>query len=83
MLLKNSVLKVLEENKGKTISGAYIANTLNLSRTSIWKAINALRNEGYVINAVTNKGYSLATDTDIISKEGIALYLNKELLLMN
>lgn len=79
MLLKNSVLKVLEENKGKTISGAYIANTLNLSRTSIWKAINALRNEGYVINAVTNKGYSLATDTDIISKEGIALYLNKEL----
>lgn len=78
MLIKGKVLKILEENKGKNISGEEIAKTLNISRTSILKAINALRNEGYTINAVTNKGYSLATNTDFISKEGISLYLNKE-----
>ena len=77
-MLKSKVLKVLEENKGRTVSGAEIAKTLNLSRTSIWKAINSLRDDGYIINAVTNKGYSLADNTDLISKEGISLYLNKE-----
>ena len=77
MLIKGKVLKILEENKGRNISGEEIAKTLNISRTSIWKEINSLRNEGYVINAVTNKGYSLATNTDFISKEGISLYLNK------
>lgn len=77
-MLKSKVLKVLEENKGKTVSGAEIAKTLNLSRTSIWKAINLLRDDGYTINAVTNKGYSLEDNTDIISKEGISIYLNKD-----
>lgn len=77
-MLKSKVLKVLEENKGRTVSGAEIAKTLNLSRTSIWKAINLLRDDGYTINAVTNKGYSLEDNTDIISKEGISIYLNKD-----
>ena len=76
MLIKSNVLKILEENKGKAISGEEIAKKLNISRTSIWKAINSLRREGYVINAVTNKGYSLSNNTDLISKEGIYLYLN-------
>ena len=77
-LLSKLKYKILEENKGKNISGEEIAKKLNISRTSIWKAINALRSEGYTINAVTNKGYSLATNTDFISKEGISLYLNNE-----
>lgn len=77
MLIKSKVLKMLEGNKGKTISGEEIAKKLNISRTSIWKAINSLRNEGYVINAVTNKGYSLSNNTDLISKEGISIYLDK------
>ena len=64
-MLKSKVLKVLEENKGKTVSGAEMAKTLNLSRTSIWKAINSLRDDGYNINAVTNRGYSLADNTHI------------------
>ena len=50
-MLKSKVLKVLEENKGKTVSGAEIAKALNISRTSIWKVINSLRNDGYTINA--------------------------------
>lgn len=55
MLIKGKVLKILEENKGKNISGEEIAKKLIISRTSIWKAINALRSEGYTINAVTIK----------------------------
>lgn len=77
MLIKSKVLKILEENKGTTISGEEIAKKLNISRTSIWKVINFLRSDGYIIEANTNKGYSLSNNTDIISKEGISIYLNK------
>ena len=65
-MLKSEVLKVLEENKGKIVSGAEMAKGLNISRTSIWKVINSLRNDGYNIKAVTNRGYSLADNTDHI-----------------
>ena len=77
-MLKSKVLKILEENKGKIVSGGEIAKSLNLSRTSIWKAINSLRDDGYIINAITNKGYSLDYNIDLISKEGISIYLNKD-----
>lgn len=77
MLVKSKVLKVLEENKGMAVSGGDLARQLNISRTSIWKAINSLRSEGYLINAVSNKGYFLDNHTDFISKEGISLYLHK------
>ena len=52
-MLKSEALKVLEENKGKIVSGAEMAKALNISRTSIWKVINSLRNDGYNIKAVT------------------------------
>ena len=68
-MLKSKVLKILEENKGKIVSGGEIAKSLNLSRTSIWKAINSLRDDGYIINAITNKGYSLDYNIDLISKK--------------
>lgn len=55
---------MLAQNAGKPISGEYLASSLDISRNSIWKAINALKDAGYpVISA--NKGYSLADDADI------------------
>lgn len=55
--LKQDVLNALK--KENYISGAQIANNLNISRTSVWKAIESLRESGYEIEAVTNKGYQL------------------------
>ena len=55
--IKQEVLNNLE--KENYISGAQIARILNISRTSVWKAIEALREDGYTIEAVTNKGYQL------------------------
>ena len=37
--------------------------------------MRALQNEGYSIDAVTNKGYMLREDNSMLSKEGIGLYL--------
>lgn len=41
----------------------------------MWKAVNRLREEGYVISAVPNRGYCLADSTDILSAQGIQKYL--------
>ncbi|MCR5836390.1 MAG: biotin--[acetyl-CoA-carboxylase] ligase [Lachnospiraceae bacterium] len=75
MKVKDEVLKKLEENKGDFFSGASLANDLKVSRNAIWKAVNSLKNEGYNISSVTNKGYCLSNDSDIISKQSISKYI--------
>ena len=41
------------------VSGEKIAEKLNLSRTSIWKAIQRLQQEGLEIDSIKNRGYKL------------------------
>lgn len=75
MATKHLVLEILEQNRGQSISGEHIAERLNLSRNMIWRAIKDLRNDGYVIEAATNKGYRLTGENDILSAEGIMPFL--------
>lgn len=76
MDLKHQVLAILEENRGTYINGAKLAEKLYVTRSSIWKAIKALQKENYRIEAVTNKGYRLLPDNDIVSAESIKPFLN-------
>lgn len=78
MALKDSILKILEENRDESLSGEELAKRLSVSRAAIWKNIKSLREEGYNILAVTNKGYKLTKENDLISAEGIKIFLNKE-----
>ena len=64
---KENILALFEENKGIYFSGEEIAVQLSVSRAAVWKAVNALRSDGYVIDAVPNKGYRLSMNTDILS----------------
>lgn len=73
---KEAILSLFEEQKGTYLSGEEIAERLSVSRTAVWKAVKSLRNEGYEIDAVPNKGYSLSVHTDILSAQGIQKYLN-------
>ena len=76
MNTKEHILFLLENNRGKRISGEHIASQLNVSRNAIWKAINDLRNDGYRIDAVTHKGYCLCEDNDILSVQGMLPFLS-------
>ncbi|MHC1722710.1 MAG: biotin--[acetyl-CoA-carboxylase] ligase [Aminipila sp.] len=75
MSVKDEVLKTLEINKGESFSGEALAGRLGVSRAAVWKAITALRKEGYPIEAATNKGYALMEDSDVLSEQGIRLHL--------
>ena len=72
---RRRVLDLLESGKGSYLSGEYIASVLGLSRTAVWKAVKSLRNEGYSIDAVTNRGYALSPKNDILSADGIRRYI--------
>lgn len=74
---RDSVLHLLETRKGNFISGEEIANELGISRTAVWKAVRRLRDEGCRIDAVTNKGYRLSHDSDILSAEEIRIWIRK------
>ncbi len=74
---KERILALLEEQKGKYISGEEIAKELSLTRTAIWKAMAGLKKDGHEIIALRNKGYCLSADSDIISAIGIKKYLTK------
>lgn len=78
MTTKEKLLALLEESGGAFLSGEEIARTLQISRAAVWKAVNALREDGCTIDAVTNKGYRLSPDSDILSAPGIRKFLKPE-----
>lgn len=78
MSTKENILELFEKNRGTYFSGEYIAQKLSVSRAAVWKAVKALQRDGYAIDAVPNKGYSLACSTDILSPQGIQKYLNAD-----
>ncbi len=67
--LKENIISILESNKGLFISGEKLANDLNVSRAAVWKVIKSLKNEGYDILSVSNKGYALSKETDMLSSK--------------
>lgn len=75
MTVKEFVLSQLEENRGIPLSGETIAKELSVSRAAVWKAVHALQEDGYRIEAVPNQGYTLCTDNDLLSAQGILPFL--------
>lgn len=79
MTVKEKLLRILEESGGKELSGQELADRLGVSRTAVWKAINALGGDGYRIEAGRGKGYRLIKAGDFLSAEGVRSYLPAEL----
>nr|WP_209510478.1 biotin--[acetyl-CoA-carboxylase] ligase [Sedimentibacter acidaminivorans] len=78
MTVKNKVLHIMEENQDTSISGQDLADMLSVSRTAIWKAIKSLKEDGYIINATSNRGYLLSSSSDVLSSKGIREFLFNE-----
>lgn len=79
MSVVNNVLKILEDKRGEFVSGNEISKKLFVSRNSVWKAVNALKSQGYDIISITNKGYCLSACNDIISPQSVEKYLDRDL----
>lgn len=62
------IIRLLKETND-FVSGAEIANILEITRTAVWKRINALRKKGYTIEASPAKGYRLIKSPDLSIEE--------------
>lgn len=79
MTSRESILKLLEENKGSFLSGEEMAQAQGISRNAVWKAVKSLRDMGYPIEAVRNRGYRLTEEADILSEVQIRAGLDASL----
>ena len=78
--MKSEILALLREKMrgGNTpgerqeyISGQEICSRFGVSRTAVWKVMNQLKEEGYEIEAVQNKGYCLKASPDVVGEDEI------------
>ena len=61
-------LRLLRES-GENVSGQDLCEHFGISRTAVWKIMNQLKEEGYEIEAVQNKGYRLLNEPDLMTKD--------------
>lgn len=61
------------------VSGEEIAAQLGVSRNAVWKAVVALRARGYVIDAVTRKGYTLRSERNALNERQVRRWLDPSL----
>ena len=66
---RESVLSLLRESQDRYLSGEAMSRELGISRAAVWKAIEALRQEGYTIASAPNRGYQLTSAPDLV-REG-------------
>ena len=77
---KDYILSLLYDNLNSWLSGEHISEKLKISRTAIWKYINALRESGYNIESSSKKGYRLIASGDIFNEFEITKNLNTEII---
>ena len=65
--MKAKILQALREADGY-VSGQQLCEQFQVSRTAVWKAINQLREMGYEIDSVSNKGYCIRSAPDLLNK---------------
>ena len=75
MSLKSQIIRLLVDAGDDFVSGNSLATALSVSRSAVWKAVEALRADGFCISAVTNRGYRLLDYGDVLSPAGVERYI--------
>ena len=71
-MTRDRVLALLKESGDSYCSGEKMSQALGLSRAAVWKAVEGLRQEGYDISSVPNRGYRLERSPDRLSAGELA-----------
>lgn len=73
--MKEQVLNFLRM-KRDYVSGEEISKNLGVTRASIWKVIQKLKHEGYLIESSTKRGYYLVDVPNIVTREEVSAVIN-------
>ena len=78
--MRDRVLSILLENQNNFVSGEDISQSLGVSRTAIWKTMVQLKETGFEIQSVPNKGYHLTAIPDRLESSLIQYHLAAKVL---
>lgn len=77
--MQKKILDILL-NADDFISGQEISEQLGVSRQAVWKSINALKEKGYEIQSVTNRGYRLVSSPDYLNESSLKSLLHNKII---
>lgn len=64
--MKSEILRALREVGDGFVSGQDLCEEAGVTRQAVWKNITQLKEHGFVIESVPNKGYKLVSSPDIL-----------------
>ena len=76
MSIKSELLNIL--NDGEFHSGEDLGQVLGVSRTAVWKQLQALEAMGLQLESVKGKGYKIPNNFELLSHDQINLNINKQ-----
>jgi len=56
---RNQLINLLAKNQDHYISGQSLSEELKISRSAVWKHMNELKKDGYIIEGLPRKGYRI------------------------
>lgn len=71
MNIRTIVLQALKERPGEWVSGESLSEILQVSRTTVWKQVKTLIDEGYAVDSSPKKGYRITSPVDLLSPEEV------------
>ncbi|MBO7711683.1 MAG: biotin--[acetyl-CoA-carboxylase] ligase [Lachnospiraceae bacterium] len=77
--MKEELLSLLRERNGY-VSGQELCRHFGVSRTAVWKAVNRLKEAGYEIEAVPNKGYRILSCPDSVAAVEVSSLMETEVI---
>lgn len=75
---RERVYQLLQERRGKFFSGQEISKRLGVSRAAVWKSIDRLRRDGYIIDARTGLGYRLSAAPDVLVEREVRHFMRQD-----
>ena len=76
--MKSEILRILRTAGEECVSGQRLCEIFGVSRQAVWKNISQLKEKGFEIESVSNKGYKLISEPDILNSSAIESYLSRE-----
>lgn len=72
--MKEKILQKLK-NAQDYVSGQELCEAFGVSRTAVWKNIKSLKEDGYQIDSVNNRGYRLVYEPELVDEIRIRSFL--------
>jgi BirA family biotin operon repressor/biotin-[acetyl-CoA-carboxylase] ligase len=76
--MNERILNYFNEHADEYVSGEQLSQQLQCSRTAVWKHIQALKQQGYVFNAIPRKGYKLLQKPAVLDIHKLTASLNTD-----